>query len=86
MGVASQDLSSRQSNRKQRAAIGRIRHGERAAVFGDHSMRQRQADTVALGLSREEGNEDPLQVGFRNAMACVADGNSRPRLAVLSLS
>ena len=40
--------SPRQADREQRAATGCIRHGQRAAVFSDHSMRQGQADAVAL--------------------------------------
>ena len=51
-------------------------YGQRVAVFGTHSMSQREADTVPDGL-RGEGNEDLLQVGGGDAVACVLYGNGR---------
>src|SRR5439155_12441245 len=78
--------SSRQSNSKDRAAIGRVGSSERAAVFGDDSMSQGQSDPVASGFGCEEGDENLLQVSDRNAVACVLDRDCCPLLALLGFT
>lgn len=51
------------------ATVGR----QGAAVFRDHPMRERESDTVAMGLGGEERNKDLLQVGGWNTRTGVAN-------------
>src|ERR1043166_4386244 len=71
------------SYREDRAARVRVGGRERAAVFGGDAVREREADAVAFGLGREEGDEDARQVGFGYSSACVFDLDARPSAARL---
>src|ERR1044071_3604546 len=75
----------RQSHRKDGPAAFSIRRRECAAMFRDHTMRQRQSDAVPFRFGGEERNEDLLQILGRYARARVLDRDRYPAIIWLDL-